>query len=77
MPLYEYKCRKCGKRFERLVSPGKDKDIACDACGSPESAAAGAGSRPRPRAARAARPAPAAPATEPPAARAALTCPGR
>ena len=36
MPLYEYKCRKCGKRFERLVSPGQGTGIACDACGSPE-----------------------------------------
>jgi len=34
MPLYEYSCKACGKRFERLVSPGKDKEVVCDACGS-------------------------------------------
>ncbi len=35
MPLYEYECQKCGKRFERLVAAGKEKDVACD-CGSAE-----------------------------------------
>jgi len=34
MPLYEYKCQKCGQRFECLVNPGKDKDVVCDKCGS-------------------------------------------
>ena len=34
MPIYEYACEKCGTRFERLVSPGKDKDVVCAECGS-------------------------------------------
>ncbi|HPW18561.1 MAG TPA: zinc ribbon domain-containing protein [Candidatus Aminicenantes bacterium] len=34
MPIYEYDCKACGRRFERLVAAGKEKDVACDACGS-------------------------------------------
>ncbi len=34
MPLYEYSCQRCGKRFECLVTAGKEKDVVCDACGS-------------------------------------------
>jgi len=34
MPLYEFGCKTCGKRFERLVAAGKEKDVVCDACGS-------------------------------------------
>jgi len=34
MPIYEYGCKTCGKRFERLVNAGKEKDVVCDACGS-------------------------------------------
>ena len=34
MPLYEFACRKCGKRFECLVAVGKEKDVVCDGCGS-------------------------------------------
>jgi putative FmdB family regulatory protein len=34
MPLFEYECKKCGKRFEKLVfSNDKDK-ISCPNCGS-------------------------------------------
>jgi putative FmdB family regulatory protein len=36
MPIYEYACKTCGKRFERLVSAGKDKDVVCVECGSAE-----------------------------------------
>jgi putative FmdB family regulatory protein len=36
MPIYEYACKKCGKRFECLVSAGKEKDVVCDKCGSGE-----------------------------------------
>ena len=36
MPLYEYSCKKCGKRFEFLVTAGKDKDVVCAECGSAE-----------------------------------------
>ncbi|MBP1770448.1 MAG: zinc ribbon protein [Candidatus Aminicenantes bacterium] len=34
MPLYEYACKNCGKRFECLVSPGKESEVVCDKCGS-------------------------------------------
>ncbi len=37
MPIYEYICKKCGERFERLLlkvsSPG---DVTCPYCGSEE-----------------------------------------
>ncbi len=33
MPIYEYECRKCGKRFEKLV-PRAGTPVACEACGS-------------------------------------------
>lgn len=32
MPIYEYKCQKCGHKFEKLVF-GKEK-IKCPKCGS-------------------------------------------
>jgi len=32
MPIFEYKCKKCGHKFEELVS-GKEK-ISCPKCGS-------------------------------------------
>jgi putative FmdB family regulatory protein len=34
MPLYEFKCQKCGRRFECLVAVGKEKDVVCAGCGS-------------------------------------------
>jgi putative FmdB family regulatory protein len=34
MPLYEFACKKCGKRFECLVTAGKEKDVVCAECGS-------------------------------------------
>lgn len=35
MPIYEYKCTKCGERFEAFRSfGGKDEDIKCPACGA-------------------------------------------
>lgn len=33
MPIYEYKCRKCGKEFELLVM-GDGTKPACEHCGS-------------------------------------------
>lgn len=33
MPIYEYKCRKCGKDFELLVF-GEGNQAACEHCGS-------------------------------------------
>jgi len=34
MPIYEYKCNKCKKEFEKLVFAGDDKDISCPECNS-------------------------------------------
>ncbi len=37
MPLYEYKCKKCEKSFETLVSASKaDAPQECPECGSKE-----------------------------------------
>ena len=33
MPIYEYKCRKCGKRFEELVKIGETPE--CPRCHDP------------------------------------------
>ena len=35
MPIFEYKCSKCGAEFEELVSASdKNKKIPCPECGS-------------------------------------------
>lgn len=35
MPVYEYSCEKCGKRFDKLVhSYTKVEDLRCPQCGS-------------------------------------------
>jgi putative FmdB family regulatory protein len=31
MPIYEYRCKKCGEEFEELVL-GSDEDVACPKC---------------------------------------------
>ena len=37
MPLYEYKCEKCGEIFETLISLSKINDpVECAKCGSKE-----------------------------------------
>ena len=36
MPIYEYKCEKCGNFFEELVTGDRDKKIPCPACGASE-----------------------------------------
>ncbi len=36
MPLYEYQCQKCGRRFESLVIAGRENEVVCAECGSPE-----------------------------------------
>jgi putative FmdB family regulatory protein len=37
MPLYEYRCQQCGKRFEVLQKSGAGSDgVACPGCGSSE-----------------------------------------
>ncbi len=37
MPLYEYRCEKCGEKFETLISLNKISDpVECIKCGSKE-----------------------------------------
>jgi len=33
MPLYEFKCRACGRRFEALVRIGRENEVCCAGCG--------------------------------------------
>jgi putative FmdB family regulatory protein len=34
MPIYEYRCKPCGKEFEMIrFSQDDDKEITCPACG--------------------------------------------
>jgi len=35
MPLYEYRCESCGKRFEELVMNSREK-VSCPDCESDE-----------------------------------------
>ncbi len=35
MPIYEFKCQSCGRRFERLCSLGETgESLACPQCGT-------------------------------------------
>lgn len=34
MPIFEYECRDCGTRFEKLVASSAQK-VACENCASP------------------------------------------
>jgi len=34
MPIYEYGCSRCGRRFEELVRRPAEEKVACPACGS-------------------------------------------
>ncbi|MCK4752731.1 MAG: zinc ribbon domain-containing protein [Planctomycetes bacterium] len=34
MPIFEYKCVKCGKVSEFLVKNGSEKELVCSHCGS-------------------------------------------
>jgi len=37
VPLYEYRCRVCGYRFEKLVQLARaDQPVACPNCGTSE-----------------------------------------
>jgi len=36
MPLYEFKCQACGRRFEALVRIGGENGVCCLACGGRE-----------------------------------------
>lgn len=33
MPIYEYKCQKCDRCFEKLVFQGDQEEVACPDCG--------------------------------------------
>jgi putative FmdB family regulatory protein len=33
MPLYEYKCKSCGLKFEELMTGSEDTKVACRSCG--------------------------------------------
>ena len=34
MPIYEYKCEKCGNIFEQLVMSSSKEDMQCPQCGN-------------------------------------------
>jgi putative FmdB family regulatory protein len=34
MPIYEYRCKACGERFEELVSASAKKAPPCTSCGA-------------------------------------------
>jgi putative FmdB family regulatory protein len=36
MPIYEFCCKSCGKKFETLVRLGGEKEVACEFCGGRE-----------------------------------------
>ena len=36
MPIFEYRCRKCGKTFEEIISGDRDKKLPCPSCQSLE-----------------------------------------
>lgn len=36
MPIFEYSCRKCGHRFEKLQKGAEAQVSACPSCGSEE-----------------------------------------
>lgn len=36
MPLYEFRCRVCGERFERLIRGATSEEIVCPACQAAE-----------------------------------------
>jgi putative FmdB family regulatory protein len=36
MPIYEFECKKCGKRFERLMLSLDDKNPECPVCNNEE-----------------------------------------
>ncbi len=34
MPIYEYKCSKCGETFEELITSNREKNVPCPKCSS-------------------------------------------
>lgn len=35
MPIYEYKCSKCGNCFEKLTASTNPGEVKCEKCGNP------------------------------------------
>lgn len=35
MPIFEYRCEKCGHKFEEIVHGDRNKNIPCPQCGNP------------------------------------------
>lgn len=36
MPIFEYRCKKCGSVFEELITGDRNKEISCKICGHKE-----------------------------------------
>ena len=36
MPIYEYRCKKCGHQFDVLVRNSEENKISCESCKSQE-----------------------------------------
>ncbi len=36
MPIYDYRCKKCGNRFTVMVSISDRDKVTCQKCGSPQ-----------------------------------------
>jgi len=36
MPVYSFKCKSCGEKFDFLKLPGREEKITCPKCGSLE-----------------------------------------
>ncbi len=34
MPMFEYKCNKCGDKFEFLILAGREEKVVCPGCNS-------------------------------------------
>jgi len=34
MPIYEFRCSSCQKKFEALVRIGREAEVVCESCGS-------------------------------------------
>jgi len=36
MPLFEYECKECGEKFEKLIFSSDSEKVKCPNCGSEE-----------------------------------------
>jgi putative FmdB family regulatory protein len=34
MPIYEYRCKKCGSTFEEIIQGDRNREIPCPRCGN-------------------------------------------